>query len=376
MTLLSGSAHEQPSRQSAVTSATSAYADALRHSLLEGMVLLEGVVTQPIGLTHDLRTARTALMEQMGLAGDEPEDAAASVTGRVIRRERPSITREQAMDDLAIAQRTLDVLAARGGVDRSWAERARRVLARVEQRLGSEVRQQAAARVRGLYVILDPQQARGRDPSASFGSAQDRGSGQALAQMAEQVLKNGARVLQLRDKQTEKGLQLPLAKRLTELCEQHGGLFIMNDHADLAASCGAHGLHVGQKDLPVVEARKYLAPRQLVGNSNATVDEAMASQQQGVDYLAVGAMFPSTSKDNTRPAGLATLSKVREQAQVPLVAIGGINEGNVEQVIAAGADSVAVISAVVGADDPGQAAARMTERIERALARRGASTPR
>ncbi|MBM3946600.1 MAG: thiamine phosphate synthase [SAR202 cluster bacterium] len=345
--------------QSGQTGAPASYFEALRRSLLEGIILLEGVVTQPIGLTHDLRTTRTALMEQMGL-GSEEDDGAASVTGRVIRRERPAITRERAMDNLAIAQRTLDVLAARGGVDRSWAERARRVLARVEQRLGSEVRQHSAARVRGLYVILDPQMARGRD----------------LAVMSEQALKGGARVLQLRDKQSEKGLQLPFAKRLAQLCEQHHGLLIMNDHADLAASCGAHGLHIGQKDLPIAEARKYLAPGQLIGNSNATVDEAMASQQQGVDYLAVGAMFATTSKDNTRPAGLATLSKVREQAQVPLVAIGGINEGNVEQVIAAGADSVAVISAVVAADDPGHAAARLTERIERALARRGATTGR
>jgi thiamine-phosphate pyrophosphorylase len=342
----------------AATGGAASYADALRRSLLEGMVLLEGVVTQPIGLTHDLRTTRTALMEQMGLGEgvDAGGDAGASVTGRVLRRERPAITKEQAMDDLAIAQRTLDVLAARGGVERSWAERTRRVLARVGQRLGGEMRQQVAAKVRGLYVILDPQQSRGRD----------------ITQIAEQVLKNGARVLQLRDKQSEKGLQLPVAKRLTELCEQHGALLIVNDHADMAASCGAHGLHVGQKDLPVAEARRSLAPRQLLGNSNATMDEAMASQQAGVDYLAVGAMFATTSKDNTRPAGLATLSRVREQAQAPLVAIGGINEGNVEQVIAAGADSVAVISAVAGADDPGQAAARMTERIERALARRGA----
>ncbi|MSQ12611.1 MAG: thiamine phosphate synthase [Dehalococcoidia bacterium] len=342
----------------AAAGGTASYTDALRRSLLEGMVLLEGVVTQPIGLTHDLRTARTALMEQMGLGEGEDAggDVGASVTGRVLRRERPAITREQAMDDLAIAQRTLDVLAARGGVERSLAERTGRVLARVGQRLGGEMRQQAAAKIRGLYVILDPQLARGRD----------------ITQMAEQVLKSGARVLQLRDKQSEKGLQLPVAKRLTELCEQHGALLIVNDHADLAAASGAHGLHVGQKDLPVVEARRSLAPRQLLGNSNATMDEAMASQQQGVDYLAVGAIFATTSKDNTRPAGLATLSRVREQAQAPLVAIGGINEGNVEQVIAAGADSVAVISAVSGADDPGQAAARMTERIERALARRGA----
>ncbi|MSP78305.1 MAG: thiamine phosphate synthase [Dehalococcoidia bacterium] len=336
------------------------YREAFKRSLLEGLILLEGVVTQPAGLTYDLRAARAAFMEADGLTAEGVEEAGsddAAVGGRPARRARPTVTLDQALQNLNITRQTLTVLEELKAVDALWAERTRKVLARAEQRLGAQLRQRIAGQVCGLYVILDPQVAKGRD----------------LLQLAETALKNGARVLQLRDKQTEKGLQLPLAKQLTALCDQHKALFFVNDHADLTGSSGAHGLHVGQKDLSIEDARKYLAPRQLIGRSNATLEEALASQQQGADYIAVGAMFPSTSKDNTRPAGVATLRRVREQSRTPLVAIGGITEANVDEVMAAGADSIAVISAVLSAPDPGQAAARLSERIERVLAARPAA---
>ena len=148
-----------------------------------------------------------------------------------------------------------------------------------------------------------------------------------------------------------------MARRIRDLCDRHDAVFIVNDHADLAFACDAHGLHLGQHDLPVAEARAILKPYQIVGTSNALVEEAAVSQSQGVDYLAVGAMFPTDTKDRTRPAGLSTLSAVKATASVPVVAIGGINLGNVSQVVQAGADAVCVISAVVGAPDP-EAAAR------------------
>ena len=171
------------------------------------------------------------------------------------------------------------------------------------------------------------------------------------------VLRGGARVIQLRDKLHDKGDVLPVARSIRDLCDRHDAVFIMNDHADLAVACDAHGLHLGQHDLPVAEARAILRPYQIIGTSNALVEEAAGSESQGVDYLAVGAMFPTDSKERTRPAGLSTLSAVKATASVPLVAIGGINLSNVSQVVRAGADAACVISAVVGAPDP-EAAAR------------------
>ena len=200
---------------------------------------------------------------------------------------------------------------------------------------------EAARRVSGLYVIVDAQVARDRD----------------LVDLTEAVLRGGARVIQLRDKLHDKGDVLPVARRIRDLCDRHDAVFIMNDHADLAVACDAHGLHLGQHDLPVAEARAILRPYQIIGTSNALVEEAVESENQDVDYLAVGAMFPTDTKERTRPAGLSTLSAVKTTASVPLVAIGGINLANVAQVIRAGADAACVISAVVGAPDP-EAAAR------------------
>ena len=202
-------------------------------------------------------------------------------------------------------------------------------------------RDEAARRVSGLYVIVDAQVARDRD----------------LVDLTEAVLRGGARVIQLRDKLHDKGDVLPVARRIRDLCDRHDAVFIMNDHADLAVACDAHGLHLGQHDLPVAEARAILRPYQIIGTSNALVEEAVESENQDVDYLAVGAMFPTDTKERTRPAGLSTLSAVKATASVPLVAIGGINLANVAQVIRAGADAACVISAVVGAPDP-EAAAR------------------
>ena len=204
--------------------------------------------------------------------------------------------------------------------------------------------------LQGLYVIVDPE----------FSPV-------GVVNAAEAALKGGARMLQWRDKSREKGLQLPECREIARLCEQYDSLLIVNDHADLAIAAGAHGLHVGQRDLPIGDARSIMPPHMVIGTSNATLKEAIESQRLGADYIAVGRMFPTTTKTNTRPAGLDTLKRVREIAEVPLVAIGGITEGNVETVIEAGADLIAVISAVTGVPDPVGAARKLTTLISTAL---------
>ena len=199
------------------------------------------------------------------------------------------------------------------------------------------------ARSAGCTVIVDAHAAGDRD----------------LADLTQAVLRGGARVIQLRDKLHDKGDVLPVARRIRDLCDRHDAIFIVNDHADLAVACDAHGLHLGQHDLPVAEARAILKSHQIIGRSNALVEEAAESESQGVDYLAVGATFPTDTKERTRPAGLGTLSAVKAMAGVPVVAIGGINLDNISQVARAGADAACVISAVVGAPDPEAAARRL-----------------
>jgi thiamine-phosphate diphosphorylase len=219
-----------------------------------------------------------------------------------------------------------------------------------EERSGAylPLRRQAVARVAGLYVIVDPQLTNGRD----------------VVEVARAALKGGATAIQLRDKVHDKGDQLLVAHRLKELCDQFGAAFIVNDHADLAVAANAHGLHVGQHDLPVPEARRILKIYQFIGTSNALPEEAQASLAQEADYLAVGAMYGTTSKEGTRPAGVEALRRVRLLVRdVPVVAIGGINLANVGPVLEAGADGICVISAVGMAEDPEAAARALVERI-------------
>ena len=204
-----------------------------------------------------------------------------------------------------------------------------------------------AQRVAGLYVIIDPAAINGRDP----------------CNVAEGALRGGATSIQLRDKIHDKGDQLAIARSLKALCENYNAIFIVNDHADLAFASISHGLHLGQRDLPASEARFILRPHQIIGISNALLEEAKQSARIA-DYIAVGAIYPSSSKEKTRPAGLATLRKTREHVStVPIVAIGGITLKNVDEVLKAGADGICVIGAVCQADDPERAARILTQRI-------------
>jgi len=200
-----------------------------------------------------------------------------------------------------------------------------------------------AQKLRGLYVIVDPQVAGGRDAVA----------------LAQAALEGGARLLQWRDKARPKGLQLPVAEALARLCREAGVPFIVNDHLDLALACGAQGVHVGQNDLPVAVVRRLAPPDFIVGCSTNNVAEALRAQEEGADYVSVGRLFPTTSKEDTRPATLDTLRSVKAAVRVPVCAIGGIDAGNVRAAVEAGADMVAVISAVCAAPDPREAARRL-----------------
>lgn len=204
------------------------------------------------------------------------------------------------------------------------------------------------AGLHGLYVILDPEVAAGRDLTAIVAAA----------------LEGGASLIQLRDKTHPKGVQLGVARQLKQHCLEHGALFIVNDHADLGLAVEADGVHVGQKDLPVDVVRRLVPAEMIVGCSTNNVEEARRAEADGADYVSVGRLFPTGSKDDTRPATLDTLRAVKAAVSVPVCAIGGINESNIDSVIAAGADMVSVIGAVVGPGDPRDAAARLASRFE------------
>ena len=203
-------------------------------------------------------------------------------------------------------------------------------------------------RIHGLYVIIDPDACAGRD----------------AAGVARLALEGGASMLQWRDKRRDKGDQLPDARAVRELCRERGALFIANDHIDLALVLDADGVHLGQRDLPAPAARKLAPPGFIVGVSTNNVDEARQAHRHGASYIAVGSIFPTSTKDLTRSASPERLHEVKAAADLPVVAIGGINAGNIDEVLAAGADAVAVISAVCAADDVLAAAQELAARFK------------
>ncbi|MQF98834.1 MAG: thiamine phosphate synthase [SAR202 cluster bacterium] len=206
-------------------------------------------------------------------------------------------------------------------------------------------KEEIVSKIKGLYVIIDSQLAADKDE----------------IELSRQVLEGGASVIQLRDKSQNMNKLLEKAIRIKDLCEQYGAIFIVNDYPDIALGSEAHGVHVGQQDMPIDAVRRIIKQDQIIGNSNALSEEAIDSVKNGVDYLAVGAIFPTNTKQNTRPAGLETLKRVRTISTLPLVAIGGINIGNIKSVIEAGADAVCVVSAVIAQDDPESAARRLVK---------------
>lgn len=217
--------------------------------------------------------------------------------------------------------------------------------------LGAALRRDKADSIRGLYVIIDPEVTGGREP----------------IEVAQAAVRGGAKVLQLRDKLRDKGEILPLAQDLQTLCEGNDALLIINDHVDLAAAVGSGGVHVGQTDLPVANARQVLAPHQVLGRSNREIDLLIESQEMGADHVAFGAIYQTTTKPGGRgPQGPERLKQARAVTSVPLVAIGGITADNVAPVIEYGADAVCVTAAVGLAPEPEAAAARLVEAIRQA----------
>lgn len=167
----------------------------------------------------------------------------------------------------------------------------------------------------------------------------------------ETALKSGVTCLQLREKELEYGEFLFEAKAVKALCEKYGVPFIINDNVALAIECGAHGVHVGQDDMSPGEIKKEAGNRLIVGVSAHNVKEALAAQAAGADYLGCGSVFTTSTKQNVTALGYETLREICCAVDIPVVAIGGINAGNITNLTGSGIDGVAAASAIFGADD-------------------------
>ena len=195
----------------------------------------------------------------------------------------------------------------------------------------------------------------------------DRRWGKSHLEVARAAIEGGATAIQLRDKEATTRELIEAGLALRELTRERGVAFIVNDRVDVALAVKADGVHVGQDDMPAKLARRLMGPDKIIGVSASTVEEALQAETDGADYISASPVFSTPTKpDAAPPTGLEGLRAIVEAVRIPVVAIGGINEGNVEEVIRAGADGVAVISAVVGAPDIAAAARRLRQRIEAA----------
>jgi thiamine-phosphate diphosphorylase len=175
----------------------------------------------------------------------------------------------------------------------------------------------------------------------------------------------GVRFFQYRSKKASRRQVYDISLKLSAQARNSGALFIVNDHTDIAAAVGAAGVHLGQEDLPLADARKVVGRDKIIGISTHSLEQALEARAAGADYIGFGPVFPTSTKDAGTTQGVSGIRLIKQSLSIPVIAIGGINHGNVRDVISAGADGVAVISAILCAPDLEQAAAEMVQLISK-----------
>jgi thiamine-phosphate pyrophosphorylase len=170
------------------------------------------------------------------------------------------------------------------------------------------------------------------------------------------ALSAGVRLFQYRNKSGTKRSVYEASLPLARIAREANALFLVNDHADIASAVDADGVHLGQDDLPIEQARKVLGKGKLIGISTHSPEQAREAERSGADYIGFGPIFQTSTKNAGEAQGLQNLSLVKQSVSVPVIAIGGVNQANVGAAIDAGADGVAVISSVLSASDIKQAA--------------------
>lgn len=174
---------------------------------------------------------------------------------------------------------------------------------------------------------------------------------QTLYEQVESALKGGVTCVQLREKELDQTAFLEEAVEMKKLCSKYGVPLIINDNVDVALKCGADGVHVGQSDMAAGNVRKAVGDKMIVGVSAQTVEQALAAQAAGADYLGVGAVFPTSTKSDAREVSLQTLKDICAAVDIPVTAIGGINKSNMAELSGTGIDGVALVSAIFAAQN-------------------------
>jgi thiamine-phosphate pyrophosphorylase len=184
-----------------------------------------------------------------------------------------------------------------------------------------------------------------------------------LQETVQKAILGGLKFLQYREKNLSPLISYEMATALRRIAQDAGVSFIVNDDVSLALAVKADGVHLGQEDLPIREARKILGNESLIGISTHSVQEALAAEKDGADYIGLGPIYPSTTKQTRPPLGCGIIREVKEKVRIPIFAIGGINLINLKEVLEAGATGVAVISAILTSSDITQTTREFLETI-------------
>ena len=199
-----------------------------------------------------------------------------------------------------------------------------------------------------LYVVTDSDLSKGRTD----------------AEVARLAYEGGADAVQLRMKHSDGREMLEQALEIRKVADEYCRFFFVNDRVDIALASGADGVHLGQSDIPLEVARDLMGETAIIGISVDNVEQAVAAAEGGADYIGIGAIFNTSTKPGAKQGvGLGAIYEIREAVDIPIVAIGGINRGNIQDVVRAGADAAAVVSAVVAQDDIKSAAHELRDLI-------------
>ena len=188
-----------------------------------------------------------------------------------------------------------------------------------------------------------------------------------LYDQVKKALDGGATFVQLREKNLDREVFLAEAKEIQKLCKEYGVPFVVNDEVSIAKDIDADGVHVGQRDMEAMDVRKILGPDKIIGVSAQTVEQAIIAEKHGADYLGVGAVFTTGSKDDADDVSHETLKAICEAVSIPVIAIGGITKDNVAELAGSGICGVAVISAIFGQKDIQKATEELKFSVENML---------
>jgi thiamine-phosphate pyrophosphorylase len=197
-------------------------------------------------------------------------------------------------------------------------------------------------------------------------TAQSNHPGRSVVDVIEQTLIGGAHIVQLRNKTGTREEVLEQAKALRLLTRKYNVPFIINDYPDIVLETDADGVHLGQEDMPIAEARRLLGPDRIIGISTHNLNQALKAERDGADYIGVGPVFPTDTKPGKAAVTTSYVTEAARHISIPFVAIGGITLDNADLVLAAGAKRICAVSAIVGSDDPASVCRSFLKRIEAA----------